>query len=117
MCTASSRRVSTQASTASLPISISTTSTRRSSNSSSPMTIWCGIAVPFMRPSANDLTSSQEQEKEETMPLLKDHIAVVTGAASGIGRAIAKGYAQEGARVALLDIDAKAAADVASEIN
>ena len=51
------------------------------------------------------------------MPLLKDHIAVVTGAASGIGRAIAKGYAQEGARVALLDIDAKAAADVASEIN
>src|SRR5579871_3799077 len=50
------------------------------------------------------------------MPLLEGHIAVVTGAASGIGRAIAKGFAQEGARVALLDIDAKAAADVAGEI-
>jgi 3-oxoacyl-[acyl-carrier protein] reductase len=50
------------------------------------------------------------------MPLLKDHIAVVTGAASGIGRAIAKGFAQEGAQIAVLDIDGKAAGDVASEI-
>jgi NAD(P)-dependent dehydrogenase (short-subunit alcohol dehydrogenase family) len=50
------------------------------------------------------------------MPLLKDRIAVVTGAASGIGRAIAKGFAQEGAQVAVLDIDAKGAGDVASEI-
>jgi NAD(P)-dependent dehydrogenase (short-subunit alcohol dehydrogenase family) len=50
------------------------------------------------------------------MPLLKDHIAVVTGAASGIGRAIARGFAQEGARVVALDINAKAAAEVASEI-
>ena len=50
------------------------------------------------------------------MPLLKDHIAVVTGAASGIGRAIAVGYAQEGARVVLLDINAQAAAEAAKEI-
>ena len=50
------------------------------------------------------------------MPLLKDHIAVVTGAASGIGRAIAKGFAQEGAQIVVLDIDGKAAGDVASEI-
>src|SRR6201987_4908681 len=51
------------------------------------------------------------------MPLLKDHIAVVTGAASGIGRAIAIGYAKEGAQVVVLDIDAKGAADVAGEIS
>ena len=50
------------------------------------------------------------------MPLLRDHIAVVTGAASGIGRAIAKGFAQEGAQVVVLDIDGKAAGDVAGEI-
>jgi NAD(P)-dependent dehydrogenase (short-subunit alcohol dehydrogenase family) len=50
------------------------------------------------------------------MPLLKDHIAVVTGAASGIGRAIAKGFAQEGAKVAVVDINAKAAGDVVGEI-
>jgi 3-oxoacyl-[acyl-carrier protein] reductase len=50
------------------------------------------------------------------MPLLQDHIAVVTGAASGIGRAIAVGYAREGAQVALLDVNEKAAAEAAQEI-
>jgi NAD(P)-dependent dehydrogenase (short-subunit alcohol dehydrogenase family) len=50
------------------------------------------------------------------MPLLQDHIAVVTGAASGIGRAIAAGYAREGAQVALLDIDGKAAEEAAQQI-
>ena len=50
------------------------------------------------------------------MPLLQNHIAVVTGAASGIGRAIAKGYAHEGARVVLLDINATAAAEAAKDI-
>ena len=44
------------------------------------------------------------------MALLQNHIAVVTGAASGIGRAIAFGYAREGAQVVLLDINEKAAA-------
>lgn len=34
---------------------------------------------------------------------LKDHIAVVTGGASGIGLAIARGFAAEGCRVALWD--------------
>jgi NAD(P)-dependent dehydrogenase (short-subunit alcohol dehydrogenase family) len=50
------------------------------------------------------------------MPLLQDHIAVVTGAASGIGRAIAAGYAREGAQVALLDINAQAAEQAAEQI-
>jgi NAD(P)-dependent dehydrogenase (short-subunit alcohol dehydrogenase family) len=50
------------------------------------------------------------------MPLLQNHIAVVTGAGSGIGRAIASGYAGEGAQVALLDINGKAAEQVAQEI-
>jgi NAD(P)-dependent dehydrogenase (short-subunit alcohol dehydrogenase family) len=50
------------------------------------------------------------------MPLLENHIAVVTGAGSGIGRAIAKGYASEGARVVLLDINEKTAAEAAQEI-
>jgi NAD(P)-dependent dehydrogenase (short-subunit alcohol dehydrogenase family) len=50
------------------------------------------------------------------MPLLENHIAVVTGAASGIGRAIAAGFAREGAHMVLLDIDEKAVAEAASEI-
>jgi NAD(P)-dependent dehydrogenase (short-subunit alcohol dehydrogenase family) len=48
--------------------------------------------------------------------LLQNHTAVVTGSASGIGRAIALGYAREGAQVVLLDINAGGAADVAQEI-
>src|SRR5947209_2030456 len=50
------------------------------------------------------------------MALLQNHIAVVTGAGSGIGRAIAAGYAREGAQVALLDINEKAAAEAAQQI-
>ena len=50
------------------------------------------------------------------MPLLQNHIAVVTGAGSGIGRAIALGYAREGARVVLLDVNEKSAAGAAQEI-
>jgi 3-oxoacyl-[acyl-carrier protein] reductase len=40
-----------------------------------------------------------------TSELLREHILVVTGAASGIGRAIALGLAAAGARVALGDLD------------
>ena len=50
------------------------------------------------------------------MPLLENHIAAITGAASGIGRAIAAGFAREGAHVVLLDINEKAAAEAARQI-
>ena len=48
--------------------------------------------------------------------LLEQHIAVVTGGGSGIGRAIALGYAREGAYVAVLDADADAAAATAKAV-
>lgn len=47
--------------------------------------------------------------------LLHNHIAVVTGSGSGIGRAIALGYAREGAHVAVLDINGEAAAKTAAD--
>jgi len=50
------------------------------------------------------------------MPLLEGHLAVITGAGSGIGRAIASGFAREGAQVVLLDINEKTAQEAAREI-
>lgn len=47
---------------------------------------------------------------------LADRAVVVTGAASGIGRQIAESLAAAGARVALLDLKAEAAQQVAREI-
>jgi len=49
--------------------------------------------------------------------LLQGHVAVVTGAGSGIGHAIALGYAREGATVAALDIDGATAAKTAAAIH
>ena len=48
--------------------------------------------------------------------LLEGHLAVVTGGASGIGRAIAIGYAKQGAHVIILDADLEGAATVGKEI-
>lgn len=48
--------------------------------------------------------------------LLQNQIAAITGAGSGIGRAIALGFAREGAQIAVLDVNAEAAAGTAAEI-
>ena len=48
--------------------------------------------------------------------LLANHIAAVTGAGSGIGRAIAQGYAREGAQVAVLDVNGEAASETVQQI-
>lgn len=36
---------------------------------------------------------------------LKNRVVIVTGAASGIGKAIAEAYAKEGAKLALVDLN------------
>jgi len=47
---------------------------------------------------------------------LPDKVAIVTGAGSGIGRAIALGYAAEGARLVAADINLPAAQQTAADI-
>ena len=51
------------------------------------------------------------------MTSLNGKVALITGAASGLGKAIAELYAQHGASVAIADINQDAADKVAAEIN
>ena len=48
---------------------------------------------------------------------LKDKVAIVTGSASGIGKAIATRYASEGAKVVIADLNADKAAETAKELD
>jgi NAD(P)-dependent dehydrogenase (short-subunit alcohol dehydrogenase family) len=55
--------------------------------------------------------------KEETMTgLLDGHLAAITGAGSGIGQAIAVGYARQGAEVVVLDTNVQTAAETVATI-
>jgi len=47
---------------------------------------------------------------------LKDKVAIVTGAASGIGKEIARAFAREGARVVIADLNQTAADAIAAEL-
>jgi len=51
------------------------------------------------------------------MSRLEEHRAIVTGAGNGIGRAIAKRLAAEGARVVVNDLSGRAAQVTADAIN
>ncbi len=48
---------------------------------------------------------------------LADRVAVITGAGSGIGRATARRFAAEGARVVAVDVDAASGKAAAEEVN
>lgn len=59
--------------------------------------------------SAGESTGATTREGESVK--LENHVAVITGAGSGIGRACAREFANEGARVVIADIDSAAASE------
>lgn len=57
-----------------------------------------------------------EMGSDTRAPRLNDKVAIVTGAASGFGEAMARRFAQEGARVVVADLNVRGAEKVAKEI-
>lgn len=58
----------------------------------------------------------EQDQKERASLLLPRHVAVVVGAGSGIGKAAARRFAEEGAHVVVADLDRSSADSVAAEI-
>src|SRR5258708_27463178 len=67
-------------------------------------------------PACGYSTCRADPSDERTRMKLKDKVALITGAASGIGRDIALLFAREGARVAVADLDGNAAQATAAQI-
>jgi 3-hydroxybutyrate dehydrogenase len=63
---------------------------------------------------ANFLDS--QQPRGQTGGQLKGRVAIITGAGSGLGKAIAEGFAREGVAVVVNDIDSAAGKDVTKNI-
>jgi 3-hydroxybutyrate dehydrogenase len=62
------------------------------------------------------LTGNQQVAANTTERTLEARVALVTGGASGIGRAISRELAARGARVAVVDLNGSAAATVAADL-
>src|SRR4029453_8678315 len=87
--------------------------TRAAMRSSAPSTV-PSFRAPA-KPTAAFARTILHVERKHCMKL-KDKVAIVTGAASGLGRATAMRYAKEGARVVIADLDKRQADAAASEI-
>jgi NAD(P)-dependent dehydrogenase (short-subunit alcohol dehydrogenase family) len=68
------------------------------------------------RPKGEEHRSAQHEGTPMSSLLLQDKVAIVTGAAKGLGAAVAKAYAAAGAKVIVSDIDAGSARRLAESL-
>src|SRR5713226_1817107 len=77
----------------------------------------CEAFVRGLRRVAKVIRTNVSSQRKELAMRLENKVAVVTGAGRNIGEEIARRFAQEGARVAVVDLDKGRGEKVAAEIN
>jgi NAD(P)-dependent dehydrogenase (short-subunit alcohol dehydrogenase family) len=77
-----------------------------------------GLSRPSFRPGATDesMTTIDINRPVATYPSLKDKSVLITGGGSGIGAAITRRFAEQGAKVGFLDIAETASRALADEL-
>ena len=82
------------------------------------MATWRQLAIPKVSLVCNDNSRplTKTQPRDFAMQHLTDRVAVVTGAASGIGLAMAQRFAREGMRLVLADIEPDRLASALTEV-
>ena len=66
--------------------------------------------------SVNDVISSGSQDSGSRSPIGQRRVAVVTGAASGIGQGLSERFAAEGMHVVMADVEEPALSKAAAEL-
>lgn len=74
------------------------------------------VSIRGPRASRQQDRTAEPDAPRQAVGLLRDKTALVTGAGSGIGRASARAFAREGARVLCADIDTEAGQDTVQAI-
>ena len=72
---------------------------------------------PIWKSPPSSLQPANVRSSRHRRGRLVDRVAVITGAASGIGKEIALAYARDGAEVVIADLDRKAAQETAAAID
>src|SRR5436189_152058 len=106
---------------------MATTTTRPSEPSAARVTNPCcsrwrssllasGATMPARRASTETRCGPTNTNEEEHMGRLDERVAVITGGGEGIGKGIARRFAEEGARVLIAEVDEERGRTTADEL-